>query len=261
MSANQTNFTATPIPGGFAGVASDPSDIREFAMRAMQESGAPGFLVQSRMTICSNIWMTSIVAEFLGTSSDPGSPLNNPSRRHIRPSANKAIHCSHTYVRSLYGACIAQRGDGFLPTGPDRPSTDGGTARCRLYCLQTSTADPVVVMAHSSVQPPERGSIMWSHIDHISDAFADFFVDFHKRSNATRGRPRAQVAHIKVPSYSLEISIAEGVQQMFSEESSFPDDTSIKATTYGNLLKDNHSNFDLGNKEHTPTTWRVVYHI
>ncbi|KAG9498458.1 hypothetical protein J7337_009263 [Fusarium musae] len=47
MSANQTNFTATPIPGGFAGV-SDDSDLRAFAVRFMQESGAPGCLV--RMT-------------------------------------------------------------------------------------------------------------------------------------------------------------------------------------------------------------------
>jgi hypothetical protein len=37
-----------PIPGGFAGVASDASDLREFAMRAVQESGTPGFLI--RMT-------------------------------------------------------------------------------------------------------------------------------------------------------------------------------------------------------------------
>ncbi|KAF5543380.1 hypothetical protein FNAPI_9702 [Fusarium napiforme] len=48
MSANQTNFTATPTPGGFAGVSSDPSDIREFAVRAMQESGARGSIF--RMT-------------------------------------------------------------------------------------------------------------------------------------------------------------------------------------------------------------------
>ncbi|EXL47950.1 hypothetical protein FOCG_10456 [Fusarium oxysporum f. sp. radicis-lycopersici 26381] len=40
--------------------------------------------------------------------------------------SDEAIHCVHTYVRSLYGACIAQRGDGFLPSGPDGSSLEAG---------------------------------------------------------------------------------------------------------------------------------------
>ncbi|KAG5783931.1 hypothetical protein H9Q73_002431 [Fusarium xylarioides] len=59
------------------------------------------------------------VAKILGTSPNPANPSNNLPRRSIKPSENEAIHCVHTYVRSLYGACIAQREDGFLPSGPD----------------------------------------------------------------------------------------------------------------------------------------------
>ncbi|KAG9498456.1 hypothetical protein J7337_009261 [Fusarium musae] len=115
---------------------------------------------------------------------------------------------------------------------------------------------------------------MSDHVDPISDALADFFVNFDKRSNAERGQPTAQFGHLKIPPYRLETSIPELIRQMFSEEEpllfvvpdmehevglglQFPDDASIKVTTYGNLLKDIHSNFDLGNNEHAPTNWRV----
>ncbi|KAF4958529.1 hypothetical protein FGADI_2329 [Fusarium gaditjirri] len=64
----------------------------------------------------------------LGTSSDPNNPRNNLPHRTIHPSENEAIHCVHTYVRSLYGACLAQRGDGFLPSGPDGSPFEVGLA-------------------------------------------------------------------------------------------------------------------------------------
>ncbi|KAG4277207.1 hypothetical protein FPRO04_07504 [Fusarium proliferatum] len=59
------------------------------------------------------------VNKSLGTSPNPNNPLNNLPKRAIHPSEDEAIRCVHTYVRSLYGACIAQRDDGFLPSSPD----------------------------------------------------------------------------------------------------------------------------------------------
>ncbi|RBQ80147.1 hypothetical protein FVER14953_06612 [Fusarium verticillioides] len=75
------------------------------------------------------------VAKFLGTSSNPGSPLNNLPKRAIHPSEDEAIHCVHTYVRSLYGACIAQRHDGFLPSGPDGSAFEAGLAFPDSFCF------------------------------------------------------------------------------------------------------------------------------
>ncbi|KAF5600405.1 hypothetical protein FPANT_2420 [Fusarium pseudoanthophilum] len=75
------------------------------------------------------------VAEFLGTSPNPGSPLNNLPKRAIHPSEDDAIHCVHTYVRSLYGACIAQRDDGFLPSGPDGSEFEVGLAFPDSFCF------------------------------------------------------------------------------------------------------------------------------
>ncbi|KAG5757354.1 hypothetical protein H9Q70_000004 [Fusarium xylarioides] len=47
MPSNETNFTATPTPGGgFAGVASDGFVVYQFAMQAMQQSGAASVVVQ-----------------------------------------------------------------------------------------------------------------------------------------------------------------------------------------------------------------------
>ncbi|CZR40733.1 uncharacterized protein FPRO_10321 [Fusarium proliferatum ET1] len=59
------------------------------------------------------------VNKSLGTSPNPNNPLNNLPKRAIHPSEDEAIRCVHTYVRSMYGACIAQRDDGFLPSSPD----------------------------------------------------------------------------------------------------------------------------------------------
>ncbi|KAG5757396.1 hypothetical protein H9Q70_000046 [Fusarium xylarioides] len=47
MPSNATNFTATATPGGaFAGVASNGFVIHQFAMQAMQQSGAASVVVQ-----------------------------------------------------------------------------------------------------------------------------------------------------------------------------------------------------------------------
>ncbi|KAF5576185.1 hypothetical protein FPCIR_12753 [Fusarium pseudocircinatum] len=75
------------------------------------------------------------VATTLGTSPNPRNPRNNLPQRPIRPSENEAIHCVHTYVRSLYGACIAQRRDGFLPTGPDGSQFEAGLVFPDNFCF------------------------------------------------------------------------------------------------------------------------------
>ncbi|PCD30402.1 hypothetical protein AU210_010084 [Fusarium oxysporum f. sp. radicis-cucumerinum] len=75
------------------------------------------------------------VTEALGTSPNPGNPRNNLPQRAIHTSEDEAIHCVHTYVRSLYGACIAQRGDGFLPSGPDRSSLEAGLVFPDSFCF------------------------------------------------------------------------------------------------------------------------------
>lgn len=108
--------------------------------------------------------------------------------------------------------------------------------------------------------------------DPISDALADFFVNFHKRAKSARGQPTAQFGHITIPPYRLETSIPERIRQLFPEEEHIlfavpdmelevglglsPNDTSVKLMTYGKLWKDIQSNVDMERNEHAPTIWR-----
>ncbi|SCN96812.1 uncharacterized protein FFE2_08606 [Fusarium fujikuroi] len=109
------------------------------------------------------------VNKSLGTSPNPNNPLNNLPKRAIHPSEDEAIRCVHTYVRSLYGACIAQRGDGFLPSGPDGTAFELGLTFPDNFCF-----DPDLYTAERG----SRGNYHGDATSHLAKLGLEEVVNF-----------------------------------------------------------------------------------
>ncbi|KAF5533452.1 hypothetical protein FMEXI_11834 [Fusarium mexicanum] len=98
------------------------------------------------------------VSKYLGTSPNPRNPLNNLPKRAIHPSGDEAIRCVYTYVRSLYGACIAQCEDGFLPSGPDGSPFEAGLVFPDNFCF-----DPDIYTGERGLRGNYHGDVT-SHL-------------------------------------------------------------------------------------------------
>ncbi|KAF5575875.1 hypothetical protein FPCIR_12926 [Fusarium pseudocircinatum] len=113
---------------------------------------------------------------------------------------------------------------------------------------------------------------MSDHVDPISDALADFFVNFHDRRDSPPGQPTAQFGHIETPPYRLKPGIRKRIQDVFTAEKHIlfvvPDSelevssgylsnghTDVEIMTYHRLFELIRSNFNQHAYQSYPKMW------